>query len=93
MPIKTYRQAINEAMAQEMRRDSTVIVIGEDVAGGAGCDGPHSCSLSCLTYSKAKIPLVDSCQVARHGGSDGHCAACHSFSLHAARQKRNVQVS
>ena len=32
MPIKTYRPAINEAMAQEMRRDSTVIVIGEDVA-------------------------------------------------------------
>ena len=29
MPVKTYRQAINEAMAQEMRRDETVIVIGE----------------------------------------------------------------
>ena len=39
MPVKTYRQAINEAMAQEMRRDSTIIVIGEDVAGGAGCSG------------------------------------------------------
>ena len=43
MPVKTYRQAINEAMAQEMRRDPTVIVIGEDVAGGAGCDGDRSC--------------------------------------------------
>ena len=39
MPIKTYREAINEAMAQEMLADPTVIVIGEDVAGGAGCDG------------------------------------------------------
>lgn len=30
----TYRQAINEAMSLEMRRDPTVIVLGEDVAGG-----------------------------------------------------------
>jgi pyruvate/2-oxoglutarate/acetoin dehydrogenase E1 component len=33
------RQAINEALRQEMRRDSRVIVIGEDVVGGAGCEG------------------------------------------------------
>lgn len=32
----TYREAINEALAQEMRRDPTVIVMGEDIAGGAG---------------------------------------------------------
>jgi len=32
----TYREAINEALRQEMRRDPTVIVIGEDIAGGAG---------------------------------------------------------
>ena len=32
----TYREAINEALRQEMRRDPEVIVIGEDVAGGAG---------------------------------------------------------
>ena len=32
----SYQQAINEALAQEMRRDSTVFIIGEDVAGGAG---------------------------------------------------------
>lgn len=30
------RAAINEALALEMRRDSTVILIGEDVAGGQG---------------------------------------------------------
>jgi pyruvate dehydrogenase E1 component beta subunit len=30
------RDAINEAMRQEMRRDSSVILLGEDVAGGAG---------------------------------------------------------
>lgn len=34
----TYAQAINEAMAQEMRRDPRVILMGEDVAGGAGVD-------------------------------------------------------
>ncbi len=36
MSKKTYRQAINEAILHEMRRDSSVILIGEDVAGGAG---------------------------------------------------------
>ena len=39
MPIKTIRQAINETLHSEMRRDATVVVIGEDVAGGAGADG------------------------------------------------------
>ena len=32
----TFGQAINEALRQEMRRDSCVIVLGEDVAGAAG---------------------------------------------------------
>jgi len=32
----TYREAINEALRQEMRRDPTVILMGEDVGGGAG---------------------------------------------------------
>ena len=32
----TYREAINEALRQEMERDADVVVIGEDVAGGAG---------------------------------------------------------
>jgi pyruvate dehydrogenase E1 component beta subunit len=31
----TFREAINEGMQQEMRRDPTVILMGEDVAGGA----------------------------------------------------------
>lgn len=39
MPLKTYRQAINEALDSEMARNPDVIVIGEDVAGGAGGTG------------------------------------------------------
>ena len=39
MPKKTYREAINEALRQEMRRDERVVVIGEDVSGGVGLDG------------------------------------------------------
>ena len=31
----TFRDAVNEAMRLEMRRDPTVILFGEDVAGGA----------------------------------------------------------
>jgi pyruvate/2-oxoglutarate/acetoin dehydrogenase E1 component len=34
----TYKDAINEALHQEMRADPTVFLIGEDVAGGAGND-------------------------------------------------------
>jgi len=33
-----FSQALNEAMQQEMRRDPTVILMGEDVAGGAGVE-------------------------------------------------------
>ncbi len=39
MSKKTYRQAINEGLVQEMHRDPSVILIGEDVAGGAGAGG------------------------------------------------------
>ncbi len=36
MSKKTMRDAINEALRQEMQRDPNVIVIGEDVVGGRG---------------------------------------------------------
>ncbi|WP_438381335.1 alpha-ketoacid dehydrogenase subunit beta [Asaia sp. BMEF1] len=36
MSRKSFRQAINEALRQEMRRDERVILMGEDVAGGKG---------------------------------------------------------
>ena len=35
----SFQQAINEALAQEMAHDATVVVMGEDVVGGSGTDG------------------------------------------------------
>ncbi|MBL6750697.1 MAG: alpha-ketoacid dehydrogenase subunit beta [Nevskia sp.] len=39
MAKKSIRAAVNDALKLEMRRDPTVILIGEDVAGGAGGSG------------------------------------------------------
>jgi hypothetical protein len=36
MPQKNIRDAINETLKHEMRRDPTVVVLGEDVVGGLG---------------------------------------------------------
>jgi acetoin:2,6-dichlorophenolindophenol oxidoreductase subunit beta len=37
----SFNQALNEAMRQEMRRDPKVILMGEDVAGGANVEHLH----------------------------------------------------
>ena len=42
----TFKDAINEALAQEMARDETVIAMGEDNVGGMGADGDR-----CLGWS------------------------------------------
>jgi pyruvate dehydrogenase E1 component beta subunit len=39
MPRKSIRVALNEALRQEMERDPRVVVLGEDVAGGAAGSG------------------------------------------------------
>lgn len=39
MPEKSIREAINEALLLEMRRDPSVFLIGEDIVGGAGGKG------------------------------------------------------
>jgi pyruvate/2-oxoglutarate/acetoin dehydrogenase E1 component len=36
----SYREAINEALRQEMRRDPTVVLMGEDVSGAPHSDDP-----------------------------------------------------
>jgi len=38
--IVSYLDALGEALEQEMRRDPSVVVFGEDTIGGTGCDGP-----------------------------------------------------
>src|SRR3954465_2890641 len=35
----SYQQAVAEAIAQEMERDPTVVIMGEDIAGGMGAPG------------------------------------------------------
>lgn len=37
--VLSYLEALGEALAQEMRRDPTVVAFGEDNIGGTGCDG------------------------------------------------------
>ena len=32
MPLITYRQAVNDALAEELTRDENVIILGEEVA-------------------------------------------------------------
>ena len=39
MAQKSFRQALNEALHHEMARDPSVLLIGEDVTGGAGANG------------------------------------------------------
>jgi len=41
MAQKSFRDALNEAMHLEMERDPSVIVLGEDVSGGAGGTSGH----------------------------------------------------
>lgn len=36
MRVITYLQAVREAMIQEMKRDNDIILLGQDIAGGAG---------------------------------------------------------
>ena len=53
MPVKSVREAINEALRQEMRRDPRVILLGEDIAGGnGGIDGAAGTSGGMLGVTK-----------------------------------------
>src|ERR1700751_5632695 len=55
MPQKSIRQALNEALAQEMRRDPTIVVIGGDVSGGAGTQGQRDAYGGVLGVTKGLI--------------------------------------
>lgn len=56
MSKKTYRDALNEALAQEMRRDPTVIVMGEDNVGGMGAPGEDDAWGGVLGVTKGLAP-------------------------------------
>ncbi|MDH3714539.1 MAG: alpha-ketoacid dehydrogenase subunit beta [Gammaproteobacteria bacterium] len=56
MSRKTYRQAINEALAQEMRRDPTVVFMGEDNVGGMGAPGEDDAWGGVLGVTKGLMP-------------------------------------
>jgi pyruvate dehydrogenase E1 component beta subunit len=45
MTIKTYREAVKEALAQEMERDERVVLIGEDLRGGHGGNAPEEAKI------------------------------------------------
>jgi pyruvate dehydrogenase E1 component beta subunit len=55
MPEKTIRQALHEALVQEMRRDPRVVVIGEDVSGGAGTEGGRDVAGGVMGITKGLI--------------------------------------
>ena len=50
------KQAINEALDQEMARDPSVIVMGEDIVGGAGGDGERTPGAGCSASPRACTP-------------------------------------
>jgi pyruvate dehydrogenase E1 component beta subunit len=52
----TFMQAINEALGQEMERDETVVVLGEDNAGGAGAPGEDDAWGGVLGVTKGLYP-------------------------------------
>ena len=57
MPKKTYRQAINEALRQEMERDHRVILMGEDISGGLGAPGEQDAWGGPLGVTKGIMPV------------------------------------
>lgn len=56
MPKKSYRQAINEALRQEMQRDPNVILLGIDVGGGQGGTGQIGAVGGVLGVTKGLYP-------------------------------------
>jgi pyruvate/2-oxoglutarate/acetoin dehydrogenase E1 component len=50
------RMALNEALAQEMRRDSRIIILGEDISGGMGAKGEQDTWGGPLGVTKGLMP-------------------------------------
>jgi len=56
MAKKSFRQAINEAIRQEMERDPTVVLMGEDISGGMGAPGEQDAWGGPLGVTKGIMP-------------------------------------
>ncbi len=56
MSKKSFRTALNEALAQEMRRDPRVVIMGEDVAGGTGSPGADDAWGGAMGVTKGLLP-------------------------------------
>jgi acetoin:2,6-dichlorophenolindophenol oxidoreductase subunit beta len=52
----SFQQAINEALEQEMRRDPTVVVFGEDNVGGSGAPGEDDAWGGVMGVTKGLYP-------------------------------------
>ena len=52
----SYQQAIAEAIASEMERDPTVVIMGEDIAGGMGAPGEDDAWGGVLGVTKGLYP-------------------------------------
>ncbi|STR28584.1 acetoin:DCPIP oxidoreductase beta subunit [Klebsiella grimontii] len=55
MPIKTYREAVKEALAQEMEHDERVVLIGEDLRGGHGGNAPEEARIELLAVCSESL--------------------------------------
>lgn len=40
--MKSYREAIRDALSLEMSRDESIVLIGEDLRGAHGCKNPQN---------------------------------------------------
>ncbi len=80
MSKKSFRQALNEALRHEMQRDPRVVIMGEDIAGGAGSPGEDDAWGGVLGVTKGLVkefgrervldtPLTESAYVGAAAGA------------------------
>jgi len=70
MAIKTYLQALNDAMRQEMERDKNVFIFGEDVGKFGGCFGVTQGLFDQFGELRVRdTPITESCIMGAAAGS------------------------
>lgn len=63
MTVLTFRDAINQALHYEMERDSSVVVLGEDVSGGAGSKGGREAAGGIFGVTMGLLPKFGEARV------------------------------